>query len=190
MAPGRPRLSHPIRPLKDTWITLYRQDGRSPQQIKHKYQGFGFWPEALGAIGRAKGIQFIILERCRKAQNGKSFADNIRGQKDHYRPSIACAKIQEIAGVSEEYIYQIEYPWLTPYPLDQEIMPGKLERWRRDGLTAYMNGPTLAQAGIILIDLKLGTQEWDFFTKVPFPRITGWRKTADKEWQQMDWSKF
>jgi hypothetical protein len=159
-------------------VALYRGDTREPGVIKR--DGFELWGAAIANVSKAGGIANYLRTACNKYQNGASFADWVRATKDQDRPTISTAFTEDCGGYSSGYIYKIEYDNLVPYDLDLAILPASDTpiKWSNGGLTAYIDGATLAQSRTIVIDLKLGTKEWAFFTKVAPGKITAYKKSG------------
>jgi hypothetical protein len=140
---------------------------------------------AIANLTRARGIANYFREICAEKRNGRTLADWVRAARDQSRPTISTSHNEGCGGYASGYIYRIEYAGLQPYDLDERIMPpGAAITWASDGLRVYMDQPTLAQASAIVVDLRLGTEEWAFFTKVPGPRITAY-KTSSTTFQTM-----
>jgi hypothetical protein len=157
-------------------VVLYRGDSREPGEIKRF--GFELWGEAIAKVTKEGGIANYIANMCRKCVNGKTVADFVRGSKNTARPTVSTSLDEGCGGYTTGYIFKIEVSGLQEYDLDERIMPesAKGMKWSSDGLKVFMNGTTLQTSRLIVIDLKLATKEWAFFTKVPSDRITAYRK--------------
>ena len=88
--------------------------------------------------------------------------------------------VRDCGGKGLDYIYKIVINGLQEYDLDEKIMrampSGRKISWKSDGLKAYMDAPTLQGARTIVIDLKIDTAEWAFFTDIPSDRIVAYKK--------------
>jgi hypothetical protein len=161
-------------------VVLYRGDSREPGEIKRV--GFERWGESIANVSKAGGLANYIGEKCKELKNGKTFADFVRVSKNQGRPTISTSLNQGCGGYDSGPIYKIQMSGLQEFDLDQRIMPASFADidWRSDGLKAYMTGPTLlasqGAAHAIVIDLRLGTEEWAFFTNVPSAKITDYKE--------------
>jgi len=181
------RLRRPlIAPKKAPTFYLYRGDDRPPEQIKR--DGFDWWPQGHDTVEKAGNIASYIAVMCNLCQHGHGVAAFVHVESKPERPTVSCTTKSNEA-FSRQFIYAIQASGLTEYNLDQGIMQGinpKLgEDWKSNGLTVYMDTDSLSNAKIILMDIKLSTLEYDFFTKVDPGKITHHKRGGGKAWGPM-----
>jgi hypothetical protein len=166
-------------------VVLYRGDSRDAGTIKQ--YGFELWGASIANVSKAGGIANYIGEMCKSRLNGKTVADFVRVSKNQDRPTVSTSFNEGCGGYDSGNIYKIEVSGLHEFDLDTKIMPASFAgmKWASDGLKVYMNGQTLATSRIIVIDLRLGTQEWAFFSKVPTANITEYKLKGGKAFQPM-----
>ncbi len=151
-------------------IVLYRGDTRAPDVIKGA--GFTLWGEAMANVSKARGIGNYLRDKCGELKNGRTFADWIRIAKSRARPTISTSRNDGCGGYDDGYIYRIEFSGLTEYTLDTPILPpGAPMTWTSNGLKAHMDQGLTTNAQTIVVDLKLKTEEWAFFTAIPAANI-------------------
>lgn len=174
-------LPDPVLPLPNAApgvgrsVVLYRGDSREPGEIKRV--GFERWGESIANVSKIGGIGNYIGEKCKELKNGATFADFVRVSKNQARPTISTSLNKGCGGYDSGPIYKIEVSGLQEFELNEKIMPPAFAgiSWRSDGLKAYIDGPNLAQSRTIIIDLRLATEEWAFFTNVHPSRITEYK---------------
>jgi hypothetical protein len=165
-------------------VLLFRGDTREPGVIKR--DGFELWGEAIANVSKAKGIGNYLREACRKYRNGRTLADWVRAMKDQGRPTVSTSKNEGCGGYSSGYIYKMQYDDLQEFEFDERILPpGAPLNWNSDGLKLYMDASNVQHAKTIVIDLKLGTEEWAFFTKVAPARIVEYKASGQAAFQPM-----
>ena len=159
-------------------VKVFRGDTRLPGEIKRV--GFERWGESIANVSKAGGIAEYISKKCVELKNGASFADWVRATKDRGRPTISTAHNEGCGGYDSGYIYMIEMGGLQQHEFDEKIMPPSYSgiAWKSGGLQAYIDGKDLASSRNIVIDLKLGTEEWAFFTNVPSSAITEYKEAT------------
>ncbi|HEY1649628.1 MAG TPA: hypothetical protein VGF96_16720 [Terracidiphilus sp.] len=156
-------------------VVLYRGDSREPGVIKQV--GFERWGESIANVSKVGGLANYIAGKCKELKNGKTFADFVRVSKNQGRPTISTSLNQGCGGYDSGPIYKIEVGGLQEYELNEKIMPPSFHgmTWSSDGLKVYMNGNSLSTSHTVVIDLRLGTEEWAFFTNVGSQRITEYK---------------
>jgi hypothetical protein len=175
-----------LAPTKASTFYLYRGDDRPPGQIKR--DGFDWWPQAAKIVKSKGGIANYMADMCNLYQHGHGVAAFVHVESKPERPTVSCTTKSNEA-FSRAFIYAIQARGLTEYNLDKEIMqdinPKLRGDWKSKGLTVYLDTDSLSKAQIILMDIKLSTLEYDFFTKVDPGMITHHWRGGGKAWEPM-----